>query len=200
MTVDNVNKKQPLSQVLNAIDDINCQDPNLIDIDGEQKPKELVYGHQMTACLVKYWPEANELLQIAVRAQHIKRWHLKRAEFTEGKAGYYAWRIAQGKFHAQLTSEIMKEHGYSEDEINQTASILRKEKLKTNNDTQTLEDVACLVFLQHYFDEFAAKYTEDKIVRIVQKTWHKMSDKGHEIALSLTLPDHLGAIVAKALA
>jgi hypothetical protein len=81
---------------------------------------------------------------------------------------------------------------------------LRKEKLKTNNDTQTLEDVACLVFLQYYFDAFAAKYTEKdneaKIIRIVQKTWGKMSDRGHEIALSLTLPDHLAALVGKALA
>ena len=94
----------------------------------------------------------------------------------------------------------MKEHGYSTEDVEKAAAILRKEKLKTNPDTQTLEDVACLVFLQHYFDEFAAKYTEEKIIRIVQLTWNKMSDKGHDIALSLTLPAHLGAIVSKALA
>lgn len=200
MTINDVNKTQQLSHVLNAIDNINSQDPNLSEINGEQRPKELLYGQRMTACLEEFWTDANELLQIAVRAQHIKRWHLKRSEFEAGKAGYYAWRIAQGKFHAELTSELMKEHDYSEEDINKTASILRKEKLKTNSDTQTLEDVACLVFLQHYFDEFAAKYSEEKIIRIVQKTWGKMSDKGHTIALSLTLPEHLAAIVAKALA
>ena len=37
-----------------------------------------------------------------------------------------------------------------------TACIIRKENLKSNLDSQTLEDVACLVFLQYYFDEFAA--------------------------------------------
>ena len=75
------NNNQALNSVLaalTAIDEINNQDPNYIDVDGTPQPKELVYGHQMTACLEKYWPEANELLQIAVRAQHIKRWHLKK--------------------------------------------------------------------------------------------------------------------------
>jgi len=192
-----------LSNTLSAIDDINRQDPNTILANGSSQAKELVYGQQMTACLTQYWPEANELLQIAVRAQHIKRWQLKRTEFAEGKSGYYQWRIAQGKFHAKLTASIMLEQGFTNEEAEQCASIIRKENLKTNSDSQTLEDVACLVFLMHYFDEFAAKYTEQdneaKIVRIVQLTWKKMSDEAHDIALSLTLPEHLGVIVTKAL-
>jgi len=193
-----------LSQVLSAIDEVNRHDPNKVEINGQSQIKELVYGQQMSQCLLEYWPEANELLQIAVRAQHIKRWQLKRTEFAQGKAGYYAWRIAQGKFHAELTANIMLEQGYSNEQAQQTAAIIRKEKLKTNEDSQTLEDVACLVFLMHYFDNFAAQYTavdnEAKIVRIVQLTWGKMSGKAHDIALSLTLPEHLAAIVAKALA
>ena len=56
----------------------------------------------------------------------------------------------------------------------------------------------------HYFDEFSAKYTEQnneaKIIRIVQLTWKKMSDEAHDIALTLTLPEHLAVIVTKALA
>jgi len=192
-----------LNQVLSAIDEINRHDPNQVNINGQTHIKELIYGQQMTTCLLHYWPEANELLQTAVRAQHIKRWQLKRTEFAQGKAGYYAWRIAQGKFHAELTASIMLEHGYSDEEAQQTAAIIRKEKLKSNEDSQTLEDVACLVFLMHYFDDFAAKYiavdNEEKIVRIVQLTWGKMSDKAHDIALSLVLPEHLSAIVTKAL-
>lgn len=196
--------QEKLKNTLAAIDEINRQDPNTIEVDGKDQAKELVYGQQMTACLNQYWPEAGEVLQIAVRAQHIKRWQLKRTEFPEGKAGYYKWRIAQGKFHAELTASIMLEQGYSTEESEQSASILRKENLKTNADTQTLEDVACLVFLMHYFNDFAAQYTEQdneaKIVRIVQLTWGKMSEQAHDIALSLTLPDHLAAIVGKALA
>ncbi len=99
-----------------------------------------------------------------------------------------------------MAKQLMLEHGYNEQEAEQTASIIRKEQLKKNTDSQTLEDVACLVFLQHYFDEFAAKHTEEKIIRILQLTWRKMSARGHEIALSLTLPEHLAALVNKALA
>ncbi len=197
MTIENLNN------TLSAIDEINRQDPNSIVVDGNSHAKELVYGLQMTDCLKQYWPDANELLQIAVRAQHIKRWQLKRTEFAEGKAGYYQWRIAQGKFHAELTASIMVEQGYTVQESEQCAAIIRKENLTTNNDSQTLEDVACLVFLMHYFNEFAAKYTEQdneaKIVRIVQLTWKKMSKQAHDIALSLTLPEHLAVIVTKAL-
>jgi hypothetical protein len=193
-----------LKAVLTAIDNINSKDPNQTMIDGISQPNELLYGQYMTNCIEQYFPQSNELLQIAVRAQHIKRWDLKRTAFAEGKAGYYQWRIEQGRLHAQLTKSIMLENSYNENEAESTACILRKEKLKTNDDTQTLEDVACLVFLQYYFDAFAAKYTEKgneaKIIRIVQKTWGKMSDRGHEIALSLTLPDHLAVIVGKALA
>ena len=186
-------------RVLAAIDTINEQDPNKITYHDEDRPKELVYGHQMSECLNAHWPDASEFLQIAVRAQHIKRWHIPRAEYPQGKAGYLAWRKALGEFHAETTASLMRDEGYTEKESTNVAAILRKEKLKKNPDTQTLEDVACLVFLQHYFEEFAAKHSEEKIISILQKTWRKMSAKGHEIALSYQLPPHLAALVTKAL-
>jgi len=192
-----------LEKVFSAIDDINGQDINVTLSNGIEHPKELIYGQRMTACLTQYWPQANELLQIAVRAQHIKRWQLKRTEFTQNKAGYYQWRIALGKFHAELTAEIMQAHGYSQEQAEQTACIIRKENLKRNADSQTMEDVACLVFLTYYFDDFAKQYieqdNEEKIIRIVQLTWKKMSEEAHDIALKLTLPEHLAALVGKAL-
>lgn len=193
-------KNTQLDSILTAIDSVNSKDPNTTTIDGNAQPKELLYGQYMTACINQYWPQANELLQIAVRAQHIKRWHLQRTEFSAGKAGYLKWRVEQGKFHAELTKSLMLENGYSEDDAEATAKLLRKEQLKSNSDTQTLEDVACLVFLQHYFDAFAAKHKEEKIIRILQLTWRKMSEDAHNIALKLTLPDHLAVLVGKALA
>lgn len=201
--------KNQLELVLSAIDDINRQDSNITLLQNKEHPKELLYGQRMTACLTQHWPQASELLQIAVRAQHIKRWHLKRNEFEQGKAGYYQWRIALGKFHGELTAKVMIEHGYSERQAQQTASIICKENLRDkednqlNSDSQILEDVACLVFLEHYFNEFATQYlkqdNEAKIIRIVQLTWKKMSEDAHNIALQLSLPEHLAAIVKKAL-
>jgi len=195
-----INTMTQLQNVLDAIDEINKNDTNTTVVDGVSHPKELLYGQYMTTCLEKYWPNANENLQISVRAQHVKRWHLKRADFAIGKQGYLTWRKELGIFHAATAKALMLEHGYSEEAAETTAAIIRKEKLKSNHDSQTLEDVACLVFLQYYFDEFAAKHKEDKIIRIVQLTWRKMSAQGQEIALSLTLPPHLAQLVGKALA
>lgn len=188
-----------LTNILNAIDRMNEQDPNTTIVDSIAQPKELLYGHYMSECLAKHWPDAGEYLQIAARAQHIKRWHLKRTAFSEGRQGYLTWRKALGMFHAQTTKELMIEYGYSDLEAETTASIIRKEHLKTNHQSQTLEDVACLVFLQHYFNEFAAKHSEEKIIRILQRTWKKMSEQGRKIALSLNLPSHLANLVEKAL-
>jgi hypothetical protein len=193
-----------LDAVLSAINCINNEDPNTIIFNDITYAKEYIYGIQMSETLEKYWPDANEFLKIAVRAQHIKRWHLKRNEFDEGKTGYFKWRKALGKFHAQLAHNIMLKHQYTALEAEKTAAIIRKESFKSNSDSQALEDVACLVFLQYYFDDFAEKFiakdNEAKIIRIVQKTWGKMSPKAHKIALSLTLPEHLAHLVNKALA
>jgi Domain of unknown function (DUF4202) len=42
------------------------------------------------------------------------------------------------------------------------AADVRKERLKSDAEAQTLEDVACLVFLAHYLDDFMAKTDPDK--------------------------------------
>jgi hypothetical protein len=188
-----------LQSVLSAIDDINKEDPNQSEINQKTSPKELIYGQLMSQCLHDYWPNANVCLQVAVRGQHIKRWHIPRDQFPLGKAGYLKWRKTLGQFHAQTTKELMLNASFSEIDAEKTAAIIRKEKLKTNADSQTLEDVACLVFLQYYFDPFAAKHDDEKVIRIIRLTWNKMSPRGHEIALSLTLPPHLAALVNKAL-
>ena len=188
-----------LQSTINAIDDVNQCDPNKSEFQGQLIANEILYSQRMSSCLAKFWPNSNEYLTIAVHAQHIKRWHLKRNSYPEGKQGYLTWRKELGIMHAQLTKELMIDNGYNEEQANITACIIRKEKLKRNQDSQTLEDVACLVFLQYYFDEFAAKHEDEKVISILQKTWKKMSDRGHKIALSLTLPNHLATLVQKAL-
>ncbi len=67
-------------------------------------------------------------------------------------------------------------------------------------ETQTLEDAACLVFLETELAEFSARHDEAKIVDILRKTWRKMSANAREAALGLDLPAPLKALVAKAVA
>ena len=84
-----------------------------------------------------------------------------------------------------MAGEILQEAGYDEETIEKTKFLIRKKQLKTDPDTQTMEDVICLVFLEYYFEEFAAKHESAKIIDILQKTWAKMSEKGHRAALQL---------------
>ncbi|MGI9273305.1 MAG: DUF4202 family protein, partial [Endozoicomonas sp.] len=80
------------------------------------------------------------------------------------------------------------------------AAIIRKQNMKRDSDAQTLEDCACLVFMENDFLPFAAKHTEEKVIRIVQKTWAKMSTQAQQAALGLSLPDKALELVQKALA
>jgi hypothetical protein len=61
--------------------------------------------------------------------------------------------------------------------------------------------VACLVFLEHYFADFASKHERDKLIDIVRKTWAKMSPAGRAAALELApqLAPDLRSIIEAAL-
>ncbi len=78
-------------------------------------------------------------------------------------------------------------------------SLVKKERIKQDPEAQLLEDVACLVFLEHEFAEFAARHAEAKLVDILRKSWSKMSDSGRRAALGLDFPPMLRTIVHKAL-
>jgi len=186
---------------IRLFDEANSADPNLEIIDGLPQPKELIYGRRMSVCLDSFAPDAPEAVRLAARCQHIRRWEIPRDTYPRDRSGYLRWRTNLRKFHAEVAGEILKAAGYDDDLIGQAQSLLRKENLKTNPDTQTLEDVICLVFLQYYFDDFVGQHEHEpeKIVDIVRKTWVKMSDAGHDAALKLVLTDRSKALVLEAL-
>lgn len=82
------------------------------------------------------------------------------------------------------------------------AALIRKENLTSDEETQALEDVACLVFLDDQFDDFESKadIDEDKMVGILRKTWGKMNDQGRQLALGMELSDRAKELIGKALA
>ena len=80
-------------------------------------------------------------------------------------------------------------------------SLIEKEGLKQGEEeVQVLEDVACLVFLDDQFDEFKDKHDEEKIVKILAKTWSKMGKQGQDLALQIPMTEDCKALVQKALA
>lgn len=189
-----------LDRTFAAIDAANGQDPTHIDVSGVKRPAELAYGERMSAWLDRFEPEAGELVKIAVRAQHLERFKLPRSEFPMGKQGYHNWRNEQKRRHAERVGEIMRAAGYTDEDAERVGSIVRKERLKRDPDAQLLEDIACLVFMEHYFADFAKDHEAEKIVGIIARTWIKMSDKARETALTLPLPQDLTPLVEKGIA
>ncbi len=192
---------QRFEATIKAIDILNAEDPHMENADGKEIPKELLYSQRMTDMLANFSPEASEELQIAIRAQHIRRWTMPREEYPLDRKGYLLWRTQLKKFHGELTADIMRKNGYGEAETQKVEDLINKRRLKTDPEAQTLEDVVCLVFLQYYFDDFIAKHAdeENKIIDIIRKTWKKMSEKGHAAAMKLSHSDRAMDIISAAL-
>ena len=184
-----------LQCALAAIDAANARDPHLET--GE--PAELVYGRRMSAALAAFAPAASETLQIAVRGQHIERWLTPRRDYPDGRSGYIAWRNAAKRRHAERAAAIMASCGYDEGTIARASALVRKEQLRSDAEAQTLEDVACLVFLRYYAANFAAKHAHEKVFDILVKTQRKMSPRARAAALDFALPAPVLALYARAL-
>ena len=187
-----------------AFDKANSEDPNMETSDGQEFPKELLYAQRMTEMQERFAPDASEAVKLACRAQHIQRWKSPRSDYPMDKKGYMLWRTNLYKFHAETAGRLMKEVGYDDAMVDRVKTIVGKKDLKTNPETQLMEDVVDLVFIEHYMLHFAAQkpdYDEAKWIVIIKKTWDKMSDRAHEFALSgkIKLPEALVPLIVKAI-
>jgi len=189
-----------LADVVAAIDAANARDPSTIEIGGRLEPAELVYGRRMSETLAHMAPQASEHLRIAARGQHIERWTSSRKSSPDGRVGYLRWRKDLQGFHAERVGAIMAAAGYDAVDIGRVGALIRKERLKSDAEAQTIEDVACIVFLTHYLDEFVEKTDRDKVAGILAKTWSKMSPAGRAQALALDLPPSVSALLEEGLA
>ncbi len=188
---------------IGAFDKVNSEDPNKDIFAGREYPKELLYAQRMSEMQERYAPEASEAVKLAVRAQHIQRWKIPRSDYPMNKPGYMLWRTTLYKFHAETTGSIMQEVGYDEEMVNRVKAIVGKKNLKTNPETQMMEDVVDLVFLEYYMSGFAdqhPEYDEAKWILIIKKTWNKMSQRAHDFALAgkIKLPESLVPLILKA--
>ena len=181
------------------IDKKNAEDINTYQVADIEYPKELLYSQRMTRKLLQFDSNASKALQIAARAQHICRWKIGRKEYPMDRVGYLKWREELKKMHANITGEILEQVGFDGQFVERVQKIILKKLIKKNEESQALEDTTCLVFLDYYFDEFAAKHSDEKIIDILKKTWVKMSDKGHEAALKIPFSEKSLALVKQAI-
>lgn len=175
----------PFQKASEWIDAENAQDPNIETDQNTEYPKELLYSDRMYKRLMQFCPEASEEVQIASKAQHICRWKVARESYPMDRVGYLRWREELKKFHAVTTAAILEKAGYESTFIDRVSFLIEKKLLKKDLETQLLEDVICLVFLEFYLDPFVHKHDEEKLKNIIKKTWDKMSDKGHQEALKI---------------
>jgi len=181
------------------IDKANSEDINSYEVAGLNYPKELLYSLRMTRKLLRFEPNASKALQIAARAQHICRWKIARDAYPMDRVGYLKWRETLKKMHADLTADILEQVGFDDQFADRVKAIILKKLIKKNEESQTIEDIICLVFLDYYFEEFAAKHNDEKVIDILKKTWIKMSDKGHEAALKIPFSEKSLILVKQAI-
>jgi len=195
-----IENQERFNRTMTLFDAANAEDPN----QDEGQPKELLYGQRMSDMIGRFAPDASEAAQLAVRAQHIRRWTVPRNTYPMTKEGYHAWRTGLYTFHADTAGELMRQAGYDDTMIERVKKAVGKRGIKVNPETQLLEDIANLVFIEHYMLGFAhskPKYDEAKWLEIIRRTWGKMSKNAQAFALSgrIKLPEPLVPLITKAI-
>jgi hypothetical protein len=95
-----------LQQALEAFDRLNSQDPNKVDFMGGKIAKEQLYSQRMYTWLLRFKPDADEALTLAVYSQHIQRWKIPRHTYTMDRMGYKQWRQTLALFHAETLPSV----------------------------------------------------------------------------------------------
>lgn len=187
-----------LEKAFTTFDAYNANDPHLEKQHGEDLPKELLYAKRMTERLNKYRSDVPEYLHLAARCQHIGRWEIPRASYPMDRKGYLQWRNVLKLHHAKIAEQILNSCGYDSTTIEKVKFLLLKKELQTNAESQVLEDVVCLVFIEFYLDDFAALHNDDKVVDILRKTLKKMSPEAIEEAGKIPVSERVKVLIAQA--
>ena len=176
-----------LDDALAAIDAENADDP---------KGKELDHAERAVAWIQRLRPDASPELLLAARGHHVRRWEIPRTDEPEGRAGYLRWKRRLQQHHAEVLGRVLDGSGF---DVERVQAIVRKERLKTDPDVQSLEDALALVFLETQLAELGEKLDDDDhLVEVLAKTLRKMTPDGRAAAASLAYDEHGRTLVARA--
>jgi hypothetical protein len=181
-----------------AIDEVNRGDPNQIVVDGRTQPKELAHAERVTAWVRRLRPDAGELLLVAARGHHLRRWQSPRHTYPEGRAGYLRWRRDLSERQAEELGGLLAACGYAETDVERVRAIVRKRGLGRDDDVQALEDALCLTFLELQLAELAGRTDDEKMVDILRKSLVKMSPAAVRLAGELPLGPDGARLLAEA--
>lgn len=184
--------RQRFYRAIAAIDAANADDPFMLEVDGQNVPKEQTHAEMMTRWVRELDPDASEELQLAARAHHIRRWMIPRSTFPAGRSAYLRWRRALHSVHAELTAAILEECGYPRTSVERVAALVAKADLLQagDPDSQTLEDALSLVFFETQLEPLLDDLDDRQLRRALGRTWRKMSPNGQATARGLALSEH----------
>jgi Domain of unknown function (DUF4202) len=200
MTTPILAEQRAFEAAKEGIDEANAADPTSFEFQGTRVPYELFYAQQLTRWVLRLRPDASSSLLLAARCQHICRWEIPRNSYPMTRAGYLKWRTDLKKFHATKSGEILARAGCSPELIARVRSLNLKENLGHDEELQVLEDALCLVTLEYQLADLIRKTEPEKLTSILQKTWKKMSQAAHEMALALPYTDEQKKVLEVALA
>lgn len=180
-----------LQRAFAAIDAENVGDPHA---------KELDHAERAMRWLRVLRPDAPDALLLATRGHHVRRWEIPRGDEPDGRPGYLRWKRRLQQHHADVLGRVLRDVGYDDATVERVQSIVKKERLKTDPDVQSLEDVLALVFLETQLTELGEKLDDDHMVDVLAKTLRKMTPDGRSAAASLTYDAADLALVERAIA
>lgn len=187
-----------LREAFGLLDGMHRQDPSA----GAGGPKDVLasldYHQRLGRWVGRLAPHASVALRLAAHSQHVRRWAIPRDSYPMTRKGYRDWREALGRFHARTAAEVLARVGYDAHTAARVERLLRKERLRSDPEAQTLEDAACLVFLEVQLEDFSRRHSEEKLLHILRRTWKKMSPAGRNLALQLELPEAAAGLLRKA--
>ncbi|MFM2070754.1 MAG: hypothetical protein RLZZ623_1017 [Actinomycetota bacterium] len=185
--------------VVDAIDAANAGDPTVVSVRGHGVALAFAHGRLAVEWVEFLRPDADELVLIAARAHHLRRWEVARSTYPEGRTGYLAWKRDQRHRHATDVAQLMEAAHYPPEEIERVQALVRRDRLASDPDAQLVEDAACLVFIETQLADVARRLDHDLLVGVLRKTARKLSVEGAAAISRIPLGDFERALLAEAL-
>ncbi len=187
---------QRFAAAVAAIDAANSADPGAVEVRGAgPRPLALVHGELAAEWVGVLSPDAGELVSLAARAHHLRRWELPRTQYAAGRTGYLQWKRDQRKRHAGDVGALLAGVGYEPDDIVQVQAMV----LRQGPGGQLVEDAACLVFIETQLAAVATQLDRDHLLDVIRKTANKMSPAALAAVSSMPLGEVERSLLVEAL-
>ena len=85
-------------------------------------------------------------------------------------------------------TEILRPAAFDEASIERVRALIEKRDIAHDKAAQTLEDCACLNFLEVELEPFSARHPPAQVAEILRKTWLKMSPAARQLARDFVDP------------